>query len=121
MLVLNVCRFWNIISNQSMRMWVHVKDQVANQNSSTSQEKLPHDDANCRIAADGDWVREVKNEAGRWNGDKLVVLSLFDGIGGVWAALTRLGIPFLGYSSEVVSTPASAPSNPLTSIGSTTE
>lgn len=30
-----------------------------------------------------------------------MVLSLFDGIGGIWAALTRLGIPFVGYSSEV--------------------
>lgn len=29
------------------------------------------------------------------------MLSLFDGIGGIWAALSRLGIPFVGYSSEV--------------------
>jgi len=47
----------------------------------------------------------MTEEAGMWNGNKLVVLSLFDGIGGIWAALTRLGIPFHGYSSEVVSTP----------------
>lgn len=32
-----------------------------------------------------------------------MVLSLFDGIGGIWAALSRLGVPFTGYSSEVVS------------------
>lgn len=58
---------------------------------------------NCRIVVDGDWVREVKNEVGRWNGDKFVVLSLFDGIGGVWVVFICLGIFFLGYSFEVVS------------------
>lgn len=50
----------------------------------------------------GDWWTAFKTEAGPWKGKKLVVLSLFDGIGGIWAALTRLGIPFVGYSSEVV-------------------
>ncbi|CAK9208796.1 unnamed protein product [Sphagnum jensenii] len=50
---------------------------------------------------DGEWLRAFRKDAGPWNGEKLVVLSLFDGIGGIWAALTRLGIPFTGYSSEV--------------------
>jgi hypothetical protein len=54
---------------------------------------------------DGDWLREFRTEAGKWNGKKLVVLSLFDGIGGVWAALKRMDIPFVGYSSEVVRFP----------------
>lgn len=44
-----------------------------------------------------------KAQDGPWTGNKLVVLSLFDGIGGIWQALNRLGIPFIGYSSEVVS------------------
>ncbi|KAH9558908.1 hypothetical protein CY35_06G032800 [Sphagnum magellanicum] len=50
---------------------------------------------------DGDWWTAFRKKAGPWKGEKLVVLSLFDGIGGIWAALTRLGIPFVGYSSEV--------------------
>ena len=54
-------------------------------------------------AGDGDWVSAFKAEAGRWAGPPLVVLSLFDGLGGIWQALTNLGIPFSGYSSEVVS------------------
>jgi hypothetical protein len=55
------------------------------------------------VVGDGEWLRAFRKDAGPWNGEKLVVLSLFDGIGGIWAALTRLGIPFTGYSSEVVS------------------
>jgi hypothetical protein len=55
------------------------------------------------VVGDGEWLRALRKDAGPWNGEKLVVLSLFDGIGGIWAALTRLGIPFTGYSSEVVS------------------
>lgn len=54
-------------------------------------------------AGDGDWVGAFKAEAGSWTGAPLVVLSLFDGLGGIWQALTNLGIPFRGYSSEVVS------------------
>ncbi len=77
--------------------------------SSTSQEPL--------VSGDGDWVRGMKEEAGKWNGNKLVVLSLFDGIGGVWAALTRLGIPFRGYSSEVVSNLQSWIGSVATSLG----
>lgn len=59
--------------------------------------------ANFEGDGDGDWVAAFKAEGGPWTGNKLVVLSLFDGIGGIWQALTRLGIPFIGYSSEVVS------------------
>lgn len=51
----------------------------------------------------GDWISAFKAEAGPWTGGPLVVLSLFDGLGGIWQALTNLGIPFIGYSSEVVS------------------
>lgn len=51
----------------------------------------------------GDWISAFKAEAGPWTGGPLVVLSLFDGLGGIWQALTKLGIPFSGYSSEVVS------------------
>ncbi|XP_024392742.1 uncharacterized protein [Physcomitrium patens] len=51
---------------------------------------------------DGDWVSAFKAEAGPWSGERLVVLSLFDGLGGIWQALTKLGIPFSGYSSEVL-------------------
>lgn len=51
----------------------------------------------------GDWVSAFKEEAGPWTGAPLVVLSLFDGLGGIWQSLTNLGIPFRGYSSEVVS------------------
>jgi hypothetical protein len=54
-------------------------------------------------AGDGDWVSAFKAEAGPWTGAPLVVLSLFDGLGGIWQALTVLGIPFSGYSSELVS------------------
>ncbi|KAH9537934.1 hypothetical protein CY35_16G078200 [Sphagnum magellanicum] len=53
------------------------------------------------VVGDGEWLKAFRKDAGPWNGEKLVVLSLFDGIGGIWAALTRLGIPFTGYSSEV--------------------
>lgn len=55
-------------------------------------------------SGDGDWVSAFNAEAGPWTGKPLVVLSLFDGLGGIWEALTNLGIPFNGYSSEVVST-----------------
>ncbi|BBM97509.1 protein MpDNMT3a [Marchantia polymorpha subsp. ruderalis] len=48
-----------------------------------------------------DWINDVRLKGGEWTGKPLVVLSLFDGIGGVWVALERLGIPFVGYSCEV--------------------
>ena len=54
-------------------------------------------------SGDGDWVSAFKADAGPWTGAPLVVLSLFDGLGGIWQALTNLGVPFSGYSSEVVS------------------
>ncbi|KAG0595435.1 hypothetical protein M758_UG166500 [Ceratodon purpureus] len=69
------------------------KKPQAKEKSAASQE--PDD------VGDGDWLREFKTEAGKWTGKKLVVMSLFDGIGGVWAALKRMEIPFDGYSSEV--------------------
>lgn len=53
-------------------------------------------------SGDGDWVSAFKAEGDPWTGQPLVVLSLFDGLGGIWQALTNLGIPFSGYSSEVV-------------------
>nr|XP_024370051.1 uncharacterized protein LOC112279643 isoform X2 [Physcomitrium patens] len=68
-------------------------------------ERLKH---TCRCldfegpGGDGDWVTAFKADAGPWSGERLVVLSLFDGLGGIWQALTNLGIPFSGYSSEVL-------------------
>ncbi|KAG0617799.1 hypothetical protein M758_4G015600 [Ceratodon purpureus] len=53
-------------------------------------------------SGDGDWVSAFKADAGPWTGAPLVVLSLFDGLGGIWQALTNLGVPFSGYSSEVL-------------------
>eukprot|EP00271_Cylindrocystis_brebissonii_P000611 TRINITY_DN10724_c0_g1_i1.p1 TRINITY_DN10724_c0_g1~~TRINITY_DN10724_c0_g1_i1.p1 ORF type:complete len:1170 (-),score=185.03 TRINITY_DN10724_c0_g1_i1:703-4212(-) len=50
------------------------------------------------------WLEVLKDEAGPWQDRDLVVLSLFDGLGAVWQALTNLGIPFKGYSSEVEET-----------------
>jgi len=58
---------------------------------------------NFEGAGDGDWISAFKAEAGAWTGGPLVVLSVFDGLRGIWQALTNLGIPFSGYSSEVVS------------------
>ncbi|KAI5081932.1 hypothetical protein GOP47_0001675 [Adiantum capillus-veneris] len=48
-----------------------------------------------------DWVEALKRECGGWKSRPLVVLSLFDGIGGIWIALKTLGIPYIGYSAEV--------------------
>ncbi|MCO5576907.1 hypothetical protein L7F22_030728 [Adiantum nelumboides] len=48
-----------------------------------------------------DWVEVLEKEHGGWTSRPLVVLSLFDGIGGIWIALKILGIPYIGYSSEV--------------------
>lgn len=42
-----------------------------------------------------------RKKHGAWEGDPLVVLSLFDGLGAIWQALHNLGIPTIGYSSEV--------------------
>ncbi|KAL3683375.1 hypothetical protein R1sor_001397 [Riccia sorocarpa] len=47
------------------------------------------------------WLETARRNAGRWEDRPLVVLSLFDGIGGVWASLCNLGIPFIGYSCEI--------------------
>eukprot|EP01018_Ginkgo_biloba_P031015 Gb_23575 [translate_table: standard] len=57
--------------------------------------------ANVTEHISADWIQEVKSKAGDWTGAPLVVLSLFDGIGGIWVALSLLGIPFVGYSSEI--------------------
>ncbi|KAL2629596.1 hypothetical protein R1flu_014282 [Riccia fluitans] len=48
------------------------------------------------------WLETARRKAGQWTGRPLVVLSLFDGIGGIWAALYNLGIPFIGYSCEIL-------------------
>lgn len=48
-----------------------------------------------------DWVEVLKGKVGIWTSRPLVVLSLFDGIGGIWIALSLLGIPYIGYSAEV--------------------
>ncbi|KAL3700106.1 hypothetical protein R1sor_018128 [Riccia sorocarpa] len=55
----------------------------------------------CTLCESEDWIKAVRQCAGEWNAKPLVVLSLFDGIGGVWVALEALGIPFIGYSCEV--------------------
>ncbi|CAM6092399.1 unnamed protein product [Calypogeia fissa] len=47
------------------------------------------------------WIHTIRTKAGGWTAGPLVVLSLFDGIGGIWTALCLLGIPFVGYSCEV--------------------
>ncbi|BBN11129.1 protein MpDNMT3b [Marchantia polymorpha subsp. ruderalis] len=67
------------------------------------------DEAHCGVEKSIDcsncggdrWVLKLRQKAGFWRSKPLVVLSLFDGIGGVWAALENLGIPFIGYSCEV--------------------
>lgn len=50
-----------------------------------------------------DWIDLLKSQSADWVGKPLVVLSLFDGIGAIWTALSLIGIPFVGYSSEIVS------------------
>jgi hypothetical protein len=52
-----------------------------------------------------EWIDLLKCQSTDWVGKPLVVLSLFDGIGAIWTALSLLGIPFVGYSSEIVSCP----------------
>lgn len=71
-----------------------------------SQEKLqvPHvGDFVAKPTNASAWLQSLKVGPGQGTGRPLVVLSLFDGIGGVWAALDMLGIPYRGYSSEIVS------------------
>ncbi|KAJ7533287.1 hypothetical protein O6H91_13G040900 [Diphasiastrum complanatum] len=51
--------------------------------------------------SDEDWLQALRQKATYHASRPLVVLSLFDGIGGVWAALNLLGIPFSGYSCEI--------------------
>ncbi|KAL2651864.1 hypothetical protein R1flu_019992 [Riccia fluitans] len=55
----------------------------------------------CNQCGSHDWIKEVRQGGGPWTDKPLVVLSLFDGIGGIWVALESLGIPFIGYSCEV--------------------
>lgn len=54
-----------------------------------------------KASACEDWVEVLRREFGGWTNRPLVVLSLFDGIGGIWIALKLLGIPYIGYSAEV--------------------
>eukprot|EP00250_Pteridium_aquilinum_P034556 c7748_g1_i2 orf=260-2191(+) len=82
----------------------------------SSLKDLVKEEANCRVSravqverpqlsykasACEDWVEVLKRELGAWRSRPLVVLSLFDGIGGIWIALKLLGIPYIGYSAEV--------------------
>ncbi|KAL3700402.1 hypothetical protein R1sor_018424 [Riccia sorocarpa] len=62
------------------------------------------EEQHCDHGQNPDWIQEVRRSSGEWTDKPLVVLSLFDGIGGVWVALDRLGIPFIGYSCEVKQT-----------------
>ncbi|KAJ7539322.1 hypothetical protein O6H91_11G087200 [Diphasiastrum complanatum] len=48
-----------------------------------------------------DWIKALRRKFHTTNPKPIVVLSLFDGIGGIWAALRLLNIPFTGYSSEI--------------------
>eukprot|EP00252_Welwitschia_mirabilis_P005901 TRINITY_DN16497_c0_g1_i1.p1 TRINITY_DN16497_c0_g1~~TRINITY_DN16497_c0_g1_i1.p1 ORF type:complete len:592 (+),score=122.46 TRINITY_DN16497_c0_g1_i1:282-2057(+) len=48
-----------------------------------------------------EWIDLLRLQSQEWEEKPLVVLSLFDGIGAIWEALTILGIPFVGYSSEI--------------------
>ncbi|XP_024532430.1 uncharacterized protein LOC9640092 isoform X1 [Selaginella moellendorffii] len=48
----------------------------------------------------GDWLDAFRRNLGALD-RRLVVLSLFDGIGGTWAALDRLEVRYKGYSSEI--------------------
>ena len=72
MVVSELQRLDSFITNKNV---VNVKKPQAKEKSAASQE--PDD------VGDGDWLREFKTEAGKWTGKKLVVMSLFDGIGGV--------------------------------------
>jgi len=42
-----------------------------------------------------EWIDLLKCQSTDWVGKPLVVLSLFDGIGAIWIALSLLGIPLL--------------------------
>ena len=59
--------------------------------------------AEVRLVMEAPWLTELKVSSGPWDDEDLVVLSLFDGLGAIWQALSSMGIPFKGYSSEVVS------------------
>lgn len=49
-----------------------------------------------------EWLKLLRQQ-NTWVGDGLVVLSMFDGMGGCWQALKDLGIPVKkGYSCEIV-------------------
>eukprot|EP01018_Ginkgo_biloba_P033216 Gb_05512 [translate_table: standard] len=48
-----------------------------------------------------EWIDLLKKQSADWTEKPLVVLSLFDGIGAIWEALSLIGIPFVGYSSEI--------------------
>ncbi|KAG6547886.1 hypothetical protein Mapa_010706 [Marchantia paleacea] len=89
----------------------HIRKLRAETESLLKSGDLPDgdDDAVCSVEKSIDclkcggdkWLLKLRQKAGHWKGKPLVVLSLFDGIGGVWAALENLGIPFIGYSCEV--------------------
>eukprot|EP00249_Psilotum_nudum_P019237 c27157_g1_i2 orf=480-2354(-) len=75
-----------------------LKELVRAQAHSADKEKSFGNFEEC---TNGDWIQGFKSKLGPWTVRPLVVLSMFDGIGGIWAALSLLGIPYIGYSSEV--------------------
>ncbi|GAQ81458.1 S-adenosyl-L-methionine-dependent methyltransferases superfamily protein [Klebsormidium nitens] len=60
----------------------------------------PHEEF-VNIPLRTDWLSELRRQH-PWKGDGLVVVSMFDGMGGCWQALKALGIPVKkGYSCEI--------------------
>lgn len=76
-----------------------VKEESKSISNGAVQWNMPH--ASLEDSNNKDWIESLKRKDGPWIGKPLVVLSLFDGIGGIWVALSLLNIPYIGYSAEV--------------------
>lgn len=76
-------------------------EKASSREKLSSGEKISIQGPEAANLSFGHWIRDLRAKAGDWTAEPLVVLSLFDGIGGVWAVLSLLGIPFIGYSCEV--------------------
>ncbi|KAH7423821.1 hypothetical protein KP509_12G075700 [Ceratopteris richardii] len=80
-----------------------LKDLIKDKALLSATASIPKGKKTCGQKSSGyeDWIEVLKRERGAWTSKPLVVLSLFDGIGGIWVALKLLGIPYIGYSAEV--------------------